>query len=338
MSLDKILAELEVEEERPKREERVAKPEAKVPPPPTPKPPEAAPAKAVAPPEILPPPPKPAEKAEVAEAAREEVRKPAPAPEAQKGAAALPIEEETAAPAKTVWLIFGDKGSGKTTTAMSFPGHILVLSFDRKSAIIRLNMYNNDGRIRVFDVVKLMDYSTPDKMLESAERTFEATLQLLDAYPRVYGRPDWVVIDGAQIMQQICEWTMRKRHNIGPFDGISNLNLWKERRAYMRDIHNRALNIARCGIIYTTYTEKDRVIIAGETVHEKDVPAWVDILIYETDFVLQTVYNPVTKKFEVKVVTSKLDKLLPTGVTYDVTSRRFWEVVAKSPCLEGGRA
>ena len=337
MSLDKILAELEVEEEKPRREERVAKPEAKVPPLPTPKPAEAPASKAVAPPEILPPPPKPAEKAEVAETAREEVRKPAPAPEPQKEAVALPIEEETAAPAKTVWLIFGDKGSGKTTTAMSFPGHVLVLSFDRKSAIIKLNMYNNDGRIRVFDVVKLMDYSTPEKMLESAERTFEAVLQLLDAYPRVYGKPDWVVIDGAQIMQQVCEWTMRKRHNIGPFDGISNLNLWKERRAYMRDIHNRALNLARCGIIYTTYTEKDRVIIAGETVHEKDVPAWVDVLIYETDFVLQTMYNPVTKKFEVKVVTSKLDRLLPTGATYDVTNRRFWEVVARNPCLEGGK-
>ena len=243
----------------------------------------------------------------------------------------LPIDEEIGPPPKTVWLIFGDKGSGKTTVSMSFPGNILVLSFDRKSAIIKFNMYNNDPRIKVFDVVKLMDYSTSQAMLESAEKTFEAIIQLLDVYPKAYGSPDWVVIDGAQIMQQICEWTMRKRHNIGPFDGIANLNLWKERRAYMRDIHNRALNIAKKGVIYTTYVEKDEVIIAGETVHKKDVPAWVDVLIYETDYVLQTMYNPVTKSFEVKVTTSKNDKLLPSGAVYNVTGKKFWDVVGKLP-------
>jgi len=243
----------------------------------------------------------------------------------------LPIEEETTPPPKTVWLIFGDKGTGKTTTAMSFPGHVLVLSFDRKSSIIKYNMYNNDSRIKVFDVVKLMDYSNPQAMLASSEKTFEAVIQLLDNYPKVYGNPDWVVIDGSQLMQQICEWTMRKRHNIGPFDGISNLNLWKERRAYMRDIHNKSLNLARKGVIYTTYVEKDEVIISGEVVHKKDVPAWVDVLIYETDYVLQTMYNPVTKNFEVKVVTSKNDKLLPSGQIYTVTGRKFWEVVGRTP-------
>jgi archaellum biogenesis ATPase FlaH len=243
----------------------------------------------------------------------------------------LPIEEETDVPVKSVWLIFGDKGTGKTVTALSFPGHILVLSFDRKSNIIKHTFYSGDARIRVFDVVKLMDYSAPEKMLEGAERTYEALIELLDAYPKVYGNPDWVVIDGAQIMQQICEWTMRKRHNIGPFDGISNLNLWKERRAYMRNIHNKALNIARKGVIYTTYVEKDRLIISGEVVHEKDVPAWVDVLIYETDYVLQTMYDPLKKAFEVKVVTSKNDKLLPSGQVYNVTGRRFWEVVGRSP-------
>jgi len=324
MSLEKILAELEVEEEekpQPKKEAESAKPEAK---------PEAKP-KVEAKSETPPPP-----KVEATQPP-----KPATAPpeteKSEEQKSALPLEEETTIPVKTVWLIFGDKGTGKTTTAMSFPGHILVLSFDRKSAIIKYNMYNNDPRIKVFDVVRLMDYSSPEKMLESAERTYEAIIQLLDAYEKVYGKPDWVVIDGAQIMQQICEWTMRKRHNIGPFDGISNLNLWKERRAYMRDIHNKALNLAKCGIIYTTYTEKDRVIIAGETVHEKDVPAWIDVLIYETDFVLQTIYNPVTKKFEVKVVTSKLDKLIPTGATYDVTGKKLWDVIGKNPCIEGGK-
>jgi phosphoenolpyruvate synthase/pyruvate phosphate dikinase len=41
----------------------------------------------------------------------------------------LPIEEEQSVPAKEVYLIFGDKGEGKTTVAFSFPGEILCLSF-----------------------------------------------------------------------------------------------------------------------------------------------------------------------------------------------------------------
>jgi len=271
----------------------------------------------------------------VATVAREEAKPFVKAEEAKiverKVDVKLPVEEETDVPVKSVWLIFGDKGTGKTVTALSFPGHVLVLSFDRKSNIIKHTFYGGEGRIRVFDVVKLMDYTTPERMLESSERTYEAVIELLEAYPKVYGNPDWVVLDGAQIMQQICEWTMRKRHNIGPFDGISNLNLWKERRAYMRNIHNKALNIARKGVIYTTYVEKDRLVISGEVVHEKDVPAWVDVLIYETDYVLQTMYDPLKKAFEVKVVTSKNDRLLPSGQVYSVTGRRFWEVVGRVP-------
>ena len=248
------------------------------------------------------------------------------------GKEVLPISEEETAPAKTVWLIFGEKGVGKTTTAFSFPGHILVLSFDRKSSIIKYTRYNGDSRIHVFDVVKIMDYSTPDKMLESAEKTFEATLKLLDAYEKIYGKPDWVVIDGSQIMQQICEWTMRYRNKIPPFAGISNLNLWKERRAYMRDIHNKALNVARCGVIYTTYTEVSETIVSGEVVSKKEVPAWIDILIYETDFVLKADRDESSGNFLVKVVTSKDDSLMPSGKTYIVTNKHFWEVVGKNPC------
>ena len=220
--------------------------------------------------------------------------------------------------------------TGKTTVALSFPGEILVLSFDRKSAIIKHNMYNNDPRIHVFDVVKLMDYSSPEKMVESADKTFEYINALLDTYTKKYPQPDWVVIDGAQIFQQICEWTMRYRHNLGPFDGIANLNLWKERRMYIRQIHNKALNLAKRGIIYTTYVEKDEVIIKGEVVTRKDTPAWIDVLIYETDYVLYTSYDESKKTYHVRVVSSKNDKRVKSGAEFDVTNRRFSDYVSWS--------
>jgi intein/homing endonuclease len=608
----------------------------------------------------------------------------------------IPIEEEQSIPAKEVYLIFGDKGEGKTTVAFSFPGEILCLSFDRKSSIVKYNMYGNDKRIHIFDVVKLMDYSTPERMLESAEQTYNAILELLTNYPKMYPQPDWVVIDAAQIFHQVClpenefvfnhyvpieiasvksqsnvlsasgsskviskivrpysgevvkinvrgfevrltpehpvlivrgkvhkmskeevqkammwvpakevrvndyviiprpkegssineidlnkyvseyalthgrktikltlnkdlakllgywlgdgsiswsgidfyfgkdnknkicveevtnlikkifnkqarivnrevdiqivfsqlpfakflrenfgsnsrdkyipswlievneeiiksflqgyimadgcvgkygiiistaskravygvlmllmrlgimpfvtkvkpssghtksgrkimgnggysiwisrpdavklgynyeiskthrwykvyddfivarvskvsteyysgfvmnletedntyavpfivhncEWTMRKRHGIGPFEGIANLNVWKERRMYIRDVHYKALNLAKRGIIYTTHAETDEVIISSEIVHKKKVPAWIDVLIYETDYVLMVEFDEKDKNFVVKVVTSKNDKKLPTGKKYIVTGRRFWEVVGVQP-------
>jgi len=211
--------------------------------------------------------------------------------------------------------------------AMSFPGEILVLSFDRKSAIVKYNMYNSDPRIHVFDVVKYMDYSTPERMTESAERTFEYVNQLLDAYTTRYPQPDWVVIDGSQVFQQICEWTMRHRHNLGPFDGISNLNLWKERRMYIRQVHNKALNLAKRGVIYTTYVEKDEVVIRGEVVTRKDTPAWIDVLIYETDYVLYTYHDETRKTYHVRVVSSKNDKRIKSGTEVDVTGKAFAQLV-----------
>jgi len=237
------------------------------------------------------------------------------------------LTEESATPVKEVWLIFGDKGTGKTTVAMSFPGETLVLSFDRKSAIIKYNMYNNDKRIHVFDVVKYMDYSSPEKMTESATKVFEYINYLLDNYTKKYSQPDWVVIDGAQIFQQICEWTMRHRHNLGPFDGIANLNLWKERRMYIRQIHNKALNLAKRGVIYTTYVEKDEVVIKGEVVTRKDTPAWIDVLIYETDYVIYTYHDETKKTYHVRVVSSKNDKKIKSGTDIDVTNKKFSEFV-----------
>jgi hypothetical protein len=160
-------------------------------------------------------------------------------------------------------------------------------------------------------------------MTASADKTFEYINHLLDNYTKRYPQPDWVVIDGAQIFQQICEWTMRYRHNLGPFDGIANLNLWKERRMYIRQIHNKALNIARRGIIYTTYVEKDEVIIKGEIVTRKDTPAWIDVLIYETDYVLYTYYDESKKTYHVRVVSSKNDKRIRSGTEIDVTNKLF---------------
>lgn len=249
-----------------------------------------------------------------------------PTPTTEEPTFEFSFEEEETAPVKEVYLIFGRKGEGKTTLAMSFPGEIVVLSFDRKSAIIKATRYNNDPRIHVFDVTKYMDSSSPAMVVKSAEKTFIYIDKLLD-YVAEKIKPDWIVIDGAELFQQVCEFTMRARHGLEAFQGISNLNLWKERRLYIRQIHNKALNIAKRGIIYTTYVGVEERVVQGDVVDRKEIPKWIDVIKYETDYVLRVEYDELNKRFRVRVIGSKNDAKLPMGAIYDVTNKSLWDYV-----------
>lgn len=233
---------------------------------------------------------------------------------------------EDAPPMKEVYLIYGDKGHGKTSLAFGFEGEIACLSFDRKSAIIKATRFKNDPRIHVFDVVKYMNYYDQKTLTESSAFTYDYVLKILDYIERKLNI-DWIVIDGAEIFHQICEWTMRHRHGIGAFEGFPNLNLWKERRILIRKVHNRCLDIAKKGVIYTTYQTKDEIVVQGELITKKDVPKWIDVLIFETDYVIHVDVNPATGSYVARIVTSKNDEKLPSGRVFDVTNRSLWEAV-----------
>lgn len=241
------------------------------------------------------------------------------------------VEEEEAPPPKIVVTIYGRKGTGKTALAMSFPGELCVLSFDRKATPVKHWFYGGDKRIHVFDVVKYMDYSDDKAIVESAARTLRYVYRVLEHCERKV-KPHWIVFDGTEIYHQIIEWAVKHRLGLSAFKGMQ-WEGWKLRKAIMRDLHNRALNIARCGVIYTTFVDKDRLIVDGEVVNEKEVPKWVDIILYETDILLKTDYDPSARKFEVYVESSKIDRLVRSGTVYLVTDKRFWgDVVGASPC------
>lgn len=246
-----------------------------------------------------------------------------PSPLAKKEPAVEGAELELAeakGTAKSTLMDYGLKGSGKTYLAFSFPGKIACLSFDKKSLPIKQYSFNNDERIRVFDAIALMDYSSPEAWTESADKSFKRLNILIDKIAE--WEPDWIVIDGSEILQQICEMTMRYRNNLMAFQGIANRNIWKERRMYIRQIHNKCFEAAKKGVIYTTYTSKDEIIKEGEFVTKDDVPKWVDCILWETDVVIKirSVQEKSGRKFYATIESSKHPPFI-TGKEVDITNK-----------------
>jgi hypothetical protein len=222
---------------------------------------------------------------------------------------------------------YGLKGDGKTSFALSFPGRIACLSFDRKSKQVWEEMYNKDQRIVVYDAIRYLDKTSGALWLKTADKTFKYVMLLLDEVIRTT-KPDWIVIDGAEIFTKLCEMIMRYRNGLQPFQGIRNLNLWKERRMLIDQLHNKCVSIAKEGVIYTTYTSKDEVIEDGQFVARKDVPRWIDAIMLYTDVVVRvrSKSGKDGRIYTAEIESSKT-KILPTGKIVDITDGGYKKVV-----------
>lgn len=233
-------------------------------------------------------------------------------------------EEETLG--KAVITIYGNKGEGKTTLALGIDGKIVALSFDNKTALIKYNMYNGDKRIKVFNAVKYFS-EDPNEYTTSAKKTYKYVIAILKKVKEI--KPDWIIIDGTEIMMRIAEQVMREMNNLSPFQGVVNRNIWKYRRLVIRNIHRKALDAAQKGVIYTTYTTKDEIVEEGTIVSKKDVPQYYDILLWETDVVIKA-YSEFNedndKRFYARIDSSKL-KEFETGKIYDVTNKTLKDII-----------
>ena len=219
---------------------------------------------------------------------------------------------------KEVYAIYGDKGDGKTTLSLSFPGTITVLSFDNKATIVKNNFYNGDNRIKIFNALRYLE-KTPEKYFDTSEITYNYIIALLE---KLKEQSDWILFDCAEEMTVICEMIMRKRNNIKLFGGIVNQNVWKERNMLIDSIHKKALNCCTKGLIYTLYIKKDEIIEEGQVVTKKDVPKWTGIILLESDFVIRAELQydkEIGKQCFARIWSSKNDKKLKTGSIINVT-------------------
>src|SRR3990167_4733414 len=123
------------------------------------------------------------------------------------------VFEEASQSNTEIYTIYGEKGVGKTTFALGFPGTIAVLSFDKKSQSAKSNAFSNEDRIKVYDAVKFWERDAK-YILDSSVSTLDYINFLFDNLKKQ--SIDWIIIDGIEIMQKIAECIMRKRHGISP--------------------------------------------------------------------------------------------------------------------------
>ena len=245
-------------------------------------------------------------------------------------------EAEDSNEKKEIFTVYGHKNNGKTTISYGIPNpgdKILVLSFDKKSTRPKDAPYITNGKltISVKDAIKYLDKSSESKYLESSRKTHAFILSLLEQAKDKFD-PDWVMFDGTEVMSGIMELVMRSKNNLKPFQGVANRSLWRERRQYIDDIHNKASKIAKKGVIYTMYSQKDEVIDQDGTVLKKvDIPKWIGSIMEETDIVIhaEAKFENNKNMFYARVEGSKLPEKYPDGM-YNITNKRFRDVVEKS--------
>jgi len=233
---------------------------------------------------------------------------------------------------KLVFSIYGLKGAGKTSVAYGIPEEgekVVVFSYDHKSKMpLAFPFLKDKIKAKVLNAVKPLDKSSKELYLLTSEVTYEYNLFLLKKVEEIE-EPDWIVFDGTEVLSNILEMVMRKRNNLLPYQGIGNPNIWKERKQYIDDIHSKAMAIAKRGVIYTMYTEKDEIIKDGEVIRRKDVPKWIGSIMLETDVVIKTEseFEQGKKKYYAVIESSKIPTF-PEGI-YDVTGRRLIDVLRK---------
>jgi hypothetical protein len=192
---------------------------------------------------------------------------------------------------KLVVALHGEKGSGKTTAGFivttgrigGFPsGKTNVISFDNKTKITKEQYFPNDD-ITVWNG-KLHYREDPILCTKSGMISYKYIQKLILSWKD--NQPDWIIFDGFTIMAVIFEMAMRFKHNLQPSEGISNRNVWKDRARFVQDIHNISCRIAKYGVMYTTYSEKNNIVEAGTVISSTDIPKYIDVVMQETDVVL----------------------------------------------------
>ena len=184
------------------------------------------------------------------------------------------------------FMIYDGKGTGKTVLALSLPGRIFAVSMDQQTAIIHQDFFNSDPRIVVWDGIEFFNSKDPTTKLETAVKTMEYINWLLENSCKEFA-PDWILIDGTERLNHVCEMAMRAQENLMPYEGPKNLNVWKSRNDKVNNIVQRATQLAKLGVIYTAYATTKTVTTAQGEI-KRECPKWFGDVEQKTQIVIKT--------------------------------------------------
>lgn len=198
-------------------------------------------------------------------------------------------------------MFYGEKGASKTTCAMSVPGNIFALTFEKRGNLTRPwdKIFGKDPRIQCFGVSEYIERGSIGKYRDTSNTVYAKIIQLMIRASRNKEKFDWVILDGLQQGQKISTLRMKALNNIGAFDKLPTklLERWGERTLYLENIViDLATSIARKGIILTSQNVETRPMFVTDA-QEKDGiksveelplknPKWMDKIKEDVDTVV----------------------------------------------------
>lgn len=220
-------------------------------------------------------------------------------------------------------MIYGNKGTSKTTLGLSVPGDVLVMCYeDSENVNLPIKrFFGNDERFQVKSFDQFISEENGEIWKESSNLAFDLSIKFLKILASKEIQFDWVITDGYQRLTKIAEMKMRYKNNIGAFAGVSPRTIWNERMLYLNEYFRLVKKIAKYGVIFTSQNKITETKGDDGTMQEKE-PSWqgklkddASTVIY-TSLEMRTAGQKIINKFFANVQNCKI-----TGISkrFDIT-------------------
>jgi hypothetical protein len=235
---------------------------------------------------------------------------------------------------KTIITVYGPKGVGKTALAYGLipdNSSVVVWSYDGMSTGPRELEFIKKANlsIRVLNAILPLNKSSPDAYTKSASVTYDMNVKITKQIAE-QGKPDWIILDCFEVFSEICEMKMRFNNKISAYGGITNKNIWKERKQFVDGFNDVLKDSANCGVIYIMYPKVQNLYKNGEIINTEETPAWISEIMKQTLVTIRASsefdVEANIRKYYAEIEHSKKEDEYPPG-KYDITGKRLYEVI-----------